>query len=310
MNYTNNSNNNVVRQPPRKKPNRGLITAGVIILVLILLFAVFAPYAIVPAGHTGVLVTFGSVSDNVMADGFHFKLPWQNVILVDNRAQKASLTTLAFSSDIQQVDVNVSVNYSVDRATSQNLYKNVGTSYYDTVMLPRIMENIKAVFSKYTAENLVGAREELSKQVKQLLTTEMRLYGIEILSVAIEDVDFTNAFTDAVEAKQVAEQTKLKVEIEQSEKLMTEKTNAERAIVTANAAAEVAKIDADAKAYALRVQAEAEAEANKLIAESVTQELINYVQANNWNGSLPQMYAGADSSMIPIVSLDSGAQAE
>lgn len=284
-----------------KKVGRMIAIIAIIVVVAIV---IFSSYVIVPAGHTGVLVTMGRVSDNVLSDGLNFKLPWQNVIMVDNRAQKASLTTQAFSSDIQQVEVNLSVNYSVDRETSQNLYKNVGVNYYDTVMLPRIMENLKATFSKYTAENLVGARETLSKQVLNQLTPEMKAYGIEVLSVAIEDVDFTNAFTDAVEAKQVAEQTKLKSEIEQSEKLMVERTTAERAVVTANADAEVAKINADAKAYAQRVQAEAEAEANKLIANSITGELIEYVQANNWDGALPRLMTSDGSSIMPILNLE------
>lgn len=302
MNFNTNQTTN--RQNQNKRRNKW-IAIGIIVLVVVILFVTFAPYVVVPAGHTGVVVTMGKVSDNVLSDGLNFKLPWQNVIMVDNRAQKASLTTQAFSSDIQQVDVNISVNYSVDRATSQNLYKNVGISYYDTVMLPRIMENVKAVFSKYTAENLVVSREMLSKQVNEMLTPELKYYGIEVISVAIEDVDFTNAFTDAVEAKQVAEQTKLKSEIEQAEKLMVEKTTAERALVTANADAEVAKINADAKAYAKRVQAEAEAEANKLVAESITAELIEYVQANLWDGALPKLMSGVDGGgFMPILSLE------
>ncbi|MDL2317503.1 hypothetical protein LJC74_00220 [Eubacteriales bacterium OttesenSCG-928-A19] len=290
------------KKPASKKKVNKLATGGIIVVAVIVLLVIFTSFVTVPAGHTGVVVTMGRVSDNVLSDGLHFKLPWQNVILIDNRTQKASLRTQAFSSDIQQVEINVSVNYSVDRETSQNLYKNVGVNYYDTVMLPRIMENVKGTFSKYTAENLVGAREMLSKQVKDLLTPEMKNYGIEVLSVAIEDVDFTDAFTDAVESKQVAEQTKLKVEIEQAEKLMVEKTTAERAVVTANADAEVAKINADAKAYAQRVQAEAEAEANRLVAESITPTLIEYVQANNWDGALPRMMTG--DSVMPIVNME------
>lgn len=296
------------KRPVNKKKVGKAVTIGIILLVVVILFFAFAPYVIVPAGHTGVVVTMGKVSDNVLSDGLNFKLPWQNVIMVDNRAQKASLRTQAFSSDIQQVEINVSVNYSVDRETSQNLYKNVGVNYYDTVMLPRIMENVKGMFSKYTAENLVGAREELSKNVKDLLIPEMKKYGIEILSVAIEDVDFTDAFTDAVESKQVAEQTKLKTEIQQAEMLMVEKTAAERALVAANADAEVAKINADAKAYAVRAEAEAEAETNKLIAESITKELIDYVQVNNWDGALPKLYAGSDGGIMPIVNLEDAAE--
>jgi len=278
-----------------------------LVVVGLILVAAFMCFVTVPPGHSGVVVTMGRVSDHVLSDGLHFKLPWQNVVLMDNRAQKKQLTTQAFSSDIQQVDIVFSINYSVDRATSQNLYKNVGVAYYETVMQPRILENLKAVFSKYTAENLVAAREVLSSQVMLLLGPEMKAFGIEVLSVAIENIDFTDAFTDAVEAKQVAEQTKLKTQIQQDEQLLIERTSAERAEIAATADAKVAQIAADAKAYAIRAQAEAEAEANKMVAQSITEQLIQYVQANGWDGRLPQFISG-ESGMLPVINLDASGQ--
>lgn len=291
------------KKPVNKKKMRSLVIVGVVVLVLLILIATFSPFVTVPTGHTGVVVAMGRVADNVLAEGLNFKLPWQNVIMIDNRAQKASLELQAFSSDIQQVDVACSINYSVDRETSQNLYKNVGVTYYSTVMMPRILENVKAVFSKYTAENLIVTRELLSDQIESLLSPELKAYGIELLSVAIENVDFTDAFTDAVENKQVAEQTKLKTQIQQSEMLMVEQTTAERAIIAANAEAEVAKIDADAKAYAREVEAQAEAEANAKIAASITPELIDYMQINRWDGALPKIMSG-DEGFMPLVNME------
>jgi regulator of protease activity HflC (stomatin/prohibitin superfamily) len=272
----------------------------------VVVVAGFMCFTTVPPGHSGVVVTMGRVSDNVLSDGLHFKLPWQNVILLDNRAQKRELTTQAFSSDIQQVDVDCSVNFSVDRDTCQRLYQTVGVAYYETVMLPRVLENLKAIFSNYSAEDLVGAREDLSKQILGILAPEMKAYGIEVLSIAIENMDFTDAFTDAVEAKQVAEQTKLKTQIQQSEQLLIEQTNAERAKITANASAEVARINAAAKAYSVRTAAEAEAEANTLLAESVTEQLIEYVKANGWDGKLPQ-FMGGTNDMLPVLNLEGDA---
>jgi len=296
-------------QGQTNKPSKAMRGGAVIAVVVagVILVAAFMCFVTVPPGHSGVVVTLGSVSDHVLSDGLHFKLPWQSVILIDNRAQIKQLTTQAFSSDIQQVDVIFSINYSVDRATSQTLYKTVGVAYYETVMLPRMLENLKAVFSKYTAENLVGAREKLSSEVLILLRPEMKAFGIEVLSVAIENIDFTDAFTDAVEAKQVAEQTKLKTQIQQDEQLLIERTNAERAQIAANADAEVARINADARAYAIRAQAEAESEANKMVAGSITEQLIRYVQANGWDGRLPQFISG-ESGMIPVINLDAGGQ--
>lgn len=256
----------------------------------------------VPTGHTGVVVTFGRTEDYVLSEGLHFKLPWQEVVKMDNRAQKVTESFSAFSSDIQQVQVNVSVNYSVDRETSQNLYKNVGAYYYDTVMMPRIYEDVKAVFSKFSADSLVAQRETLSTQITDILSPEMKAYGIEVVSVSVEDIDFTDVFTDAVEAKQVAEQAKLQATIEEEQKTMMAEQEAERARIQANADAEVAKIKADAEAYAIKIASEAEAEANRQIASSLTSELIQYNEVESWNGELPEVYA-ADGT-VPIINMD------
>ena len=296
----------MINQNPRpvnyKKVSKTVLIVGILLLLVILIFS-FAPYVVVPAGHTGVVVTMGRVSDTVLPEGLQLKLPWQNVILIDNRTQKAELVTQSFSSDIQQVDVICSVNYSIDRDMSQYLYKNVGITYYNTVMLPRILENLKGTFSKYTADNLVAERQTLAQQIMKKLEAELKPYGIQVWSVAIEDIDFTDAFTEAVESKQVAEQTKLKTIIQQEELLSIEESKAKRAKITADADAEVAKINADARAYTIRAQAEAEAEANALVAISITEPLIRYVEANGWDGKLPQYISGGSGELLPILDM-------
>lgn len=283
----------------KKSVTKGLIIAAVAIVAVIILSVSIC--VSIPTGHTGVVTTFGRVESYVLDEGIHFKLPWQKVVTMDNRTQKGSVTMQAFSSDIQQVDVICTVNYGVNRSTSQDLYKNVGVHYYDTVMLPRINESIKSVFSKYTAESLVGQREKLSTQILEILLPEMNSYGIDVSAVSVENIDFTDVFTDAVEAKQVAEQAKLQATIEQEQKTIEEKAIAERKTISAEAEANVQKIQADAEAYATKVQAEADAEANSKIAASMTQELLKYLEIKQWNGILPKIYSGNGGSLIPII---------
>ena len=283
-----------------KKKIIPLAVLGVIV-VLIALLGLTAT-STVPAGHTGIVVTFGHVEDYVLEEGLHFKFPWQLVIIMDNRTQKAQLNFQAFSSDIQQVDVKCSVNYSIHKETSQNLYKNIGVNYYSTVVEPRILENVKSIVAKYSAENLIQSRDELSTQTKAILGPEMNAYGIEILSIAIEDIDFTDVFTNAVEAKQVAEQSKLQATIEQEQKNMEQEAEAKRKVVAAEAEAQVAKIQADADAYAVEVQAKAEAEANDKLAASLTELLVKYNETLKWNGELPQI-VGSE-SVLPILNME------
>ena len=258
----------------------------------------------VPTGFTGVLTTFGRVEENITLDaGINFKMPWQKIITMDNREQRSNFAFNAFSSDIQQTSVTGSVNYKINPATAMLLFKGVGINYKDTLISPRLLENVKIVFGRYTAENLISKRDILADEILTLMKTDLESYGITVISIAIEDIDFTDSFTNAIEAKQVATQEKLRAQTVQEQANMEAQAQAERQRIAAQAEADVAKIQADAEAYATTTKATAEAEANKKINASLTQELIDYVQANNWDGKLPGTYMGNSSGALPILDI-------
>jgi len=282
----------------------GVIGAGV--------FGFMSCTATVPTGHTGVLTTFGKVEDQTLDAGFNTKLPWQSVVNMDNRVQKATSTLYCFSSDIQEVTISYTLNYQINKNNAQTLYKTVGVAYCDTVILPNIAEAVKVVTARYTAEELVGSRAELATAIEEVLTLQLESYNIELVSAAIEDMDFTDAFTNAVEAKQVAAQNKLQAEIEQQQKVMEQEAAAKIAKIQAEAEAEAAKIKADADAEVAKIKAEAElevektkadakkysgekeAEANKALSESITDELLEYQYIQQWDGKLPETYVGSE----------------
>ena len=291
----------------RKGPGVKLIVALVILVAVIIALIALAPYTVVPTGHVGIVSTFGRVEDYTLPEGLHFKNPMQQVYMMNTRKQKAALTLQAFSSDIQQVDVVCSVNYTV--VDARDLYKNVGIDYYNQIMDNRIQESVKSVFTKYTAENLIGARLTLTDQIKELLDPYMTTQGIRIDSVAIENIDFTDAFTNAVEEKQVALQTKLRVETEQAQQVSVEKSAAERRVIAANAEAQERSIFAEADAKVARIQADAaryageqEAAKNQALAASLTDEFINYLKVTRWNGSVPQVQLSG-SEAYPVINL-------
>ena len=278
-----------------------IILAGVVIVALLIATTCTAT---VETGYTGIVTTFGKVEDITMEAGLHFKSPFQQIVVMDNREQKSTFTTEAFSSDIQQVNITGSINYAINKSTAMNLFKEVGTDYFNKLVYPRMLEITKGVFSKYTAENLVANRQTLSESIRD------GLYSINVISLSIENIDFTDAFTDAVEAKQVAAQKKLQAEIEQSQMTMETQQQAERQRINAEAAANVAKINADADAYAVKVRSEAESEANKLIAESLTENLLRQNEIKAWDGKLPTYMGGGNGSTIPILRMEETGAAE
>jgi regulator of protease activity HflC (stomatin/prohibitin superfamily) len=281
-------------------PNRFKGLTATVGVVLATVLVIIACISYVPTGYTGIVTTFGKVHDEVFDAGINFHAPWDNVIKMDNREQRTTFQLAAFSKDIQQVDVQGSVNFNIDKVTAQNLYRDVGTGYAEILIGPRIQEDVKIIIAKYTAENLIDNRQAMSDAIYDLLKAELAPKGINVISLAIENIDFTDAFEAAVEAKQVATQEKQRVQTQQEQETMTAKQKAERARIAAQADADVAKINADAEAYAVKVQAEAQAEANKQINASLTTELIEYNKINNWDGKLP-MFTGGDT--IPLINL-------
>lgn len=248
----------------------------------------------VPTGHTGIVTTFGKVHDETRDAGLTIHAPWESIIKMDNREQRVAFNLQAFSRDIQQVDIQGSINININKSTAMILYREVGTDYINIFVTPRIQEDVKIVIAQYTAENLIENRQAASDAIYELIKAELTDKGINVISLALENVDFTDAFEAAVEAKQVATQEKQRAQTEQERMTMEEEAKAKRSVIIANAEAERAKIAAQADLEVVKIQAEAalyagekEAEMNKRISEALTDELIQYYWIKQWNGKLP-----------------------
>ena len=269
--------------------HRGRIVATVLVVVIALIFAISC-FSFVPTGHTGVVTLFGKVEDYTLDSGVHFKNPFARVIKMDNRIQKESVELSCFSSDIQEVEVVFTLNYQISKEYAMNIYKTIGKNYFDTAVSPIITESVKTVAARYTAEDLINKRNELAMAIETDMKEKLLIFNIELVSTSIEDMDFTDAFTNAVEEKQVAAQNKLKAE-----------TEAAQRVVEAEAEAEIRRVTAEAEAYEILQRAEAEAQANQKLAESITDRLIEYRYYEVWDGKLPQMVMGE--STTPMVQI-------
>ena len=263
---------------------------GVLALVSVVVIAASACFTSVPAGHTGVVLTFGRVEDNVLQEGLHFKLPFmQRVMIVDNRIVKLDVSTEAFSRDLQTINTNVAVNYHISKEESSKLYKNVGLGYEDVLITPAVNEVLKAVTAKYTAVELVSSRSEVSVLLDDGLNEKLNGYGIYINELNIINWDFSEEYINAIEAKQVAEQNLIKTRTEQ-----------EQALVIANTEAEKRVIAAEAEANEIKLLSEANAESNRIITESLSGELLKYQTIQRWNGELPRVTGGSTTPMLDV----------
>lgn len=258
------------------KKKKNAIIGAVIALVIAVCLAM--SITVVQAGHTGVITTFGKVSENVLQEGIHMKAPWQKITKIDNRIVKLTVDTDGSTKDLQQVNTELAVNYRVDSSKSYYIIKNVGRTYEDTLVTPATNEVLKAVMAKYSAEECITNRASLSTEIIQSINEKLNKQGIFVEDINIVNFNFSAELNAAIEAKQVAEQNKLKAETEK-----------EQTIIEAEAAAEKKTIAAKANADAILIEAKAEAEANELLNKSLSNKVINYEAVQKWNGELPKV---------------------
>jgi regulator of protease activity HflC (stomatin/prohibitin superfamily) len=261
-------------------PYKKSIISGLIAIVI--LVVIFSSATTVASGNRGVLLQLGAVKSTVLTEGLHFKVPFfQTVQPIEVRVQKEESTQTAASKDLQMVTAKVAVNYSVDPGAVNTLYQEVGLDYRSRIVDPAIAESLKAITARYTAEELISKRPEVSAQVKEMLAVKLTKYYMILEDINIKEFAFSEEFNKAIESKQTAEQNALR---------------AQRDL-------ERVKIEAEQKI----AQAGAEAESLRLKKLEVTAELIQLKQIEvqekaleKWDGHLPSVTGGA----TPFIDLE------
>src|SRR4030066_2022275 len=261
----------------KKVPTPILITA---IVILVLLFA--KPWVQVGPGQRGVGLYFGAVQKNVLGEGLHFRIPvMQEVVIMDVKVQKVVTDTVAASADLQDVTSSIALNYHLVPDKANIVYQTIGASYKERIIDPAILEVVKAVSARYTAEELITKRPQVSEAMRISLMDRLKEYNIAVDAFSIVAFSFSKVFAEAIEAKQTAEQLALKA-----------RRDLERV-----------KIEAEQKVTAAR----AEAESLRLQRANISPDLIelrkkeaNLKAIEKWDGILPQVTGGGAVPFIGI----------
>lgn len=280
--------------PPIPRIQNKLIRFGLIGVALIIAFFVFVPFAVVPNGHRGVMLTFGKASDTPLTEGLHFRIPIVNTVYkMPVMIERSETASEAASRDLQRVNTTVVLNFHVDPTQVVSVYRSLGEfpNIEPRIIDPAVQESMKAVTAMYTAEQLVTKREEVAGKIRDEVNERVSRHGVIVDEFSITNFKFSDAFDAAIEAKTVAEQQKLKAERD----LQRIEVEAKQTIEKARAEAESQKLAAEAQARALELQRAA-----------VTPELIRLREvevqrmfAEKWDGKLPTMTGGA----VPFINV-------
>ena len=241
-----------------------------IALILIILF--FNSWFIVEPWYNWFTVTLWKINKTVYSDWLHIKTPFiTKAVKYNIQTQKLQEKSEASSKDLQTVTASIVVNYKYKESEVVNLYKNVWKEekVAEKIITPAVQEVFKSVVAKYSAEQLITERSNVSKDIETTLNTRLKDYGIQIQLFNIVNFDFSKSFNDAIEAKVTAEQNALA----EKNKLEKVKYESEQKVVAA-----------EAQAKAIQTQWGA--------------EYVKLKWIEKWNGNLPETMAGQDTSLI------------
>ena len=305
-----NFNFNTKSNPQSPGINPRFFSTGMIIIIAMLAIAsaLMNSWYTIDQGDRGVLLTNGAIS-TVVEPGLHFKLPFlQKVEKISLRQQVVkwgcetndrnnnsgcgNLPAMqSYSRDQQPADMRVTVNFHVPESEVAAVYTNYGTidSLADRVIARKAPQEIKTVFGQYDAVSVIQNRAKFNKDVSDAIV-KVTDGPVTIDSVQVENINFSNAYEQAVEARMTAQ-----VEVQKQEQnLQQEKIKADIAVTQAKGRADSVQAEADASAYRTKIEGEATADAIKLRAAALADNplLVELTKAEKWNGQLP-------TSMIP-----------
>ncbi len=255
-------------------------TLLVVLSVVLLFIFVTVPFSFytVDTGEVAVVKYLGKVKD-VREAGTYFDF-WMtnNVTTYDAKVQNVPITTAAYSSDAQTMTIEMNLQYQIYSDKVMEITKQYGSlEALQTRVASVATERIKSVMSSYKAMDIIAKRAEMPALAAEAITNAVNEdFHVRITTVAITNIDFSDAFEKAVEDKMIAEQAKLKAEYENERK--------------------IAKAEADAKAKILA--AEAESKANELLQRTLTDKILEEMFIDKWDGKLPEVMSGDNLSMI------------
>lgn len=266
-----------VKEALKKVPVFVLVAAGIFVSLVFT-----RPWVQIGPGQRGVVLNFGAVQEKVLNEGLHFRVPiMQDIITVDVRIQKSLTNAASASSNLQDVNSDVALNYHIIPDKANLVYQSIGVEFKERIIDPAVQEVVKAVTARYSAEELITKRPAVSEAMRANLAERLMGHNISVDAFSIVGFSFSRIFMEAIESKQTAEQLALKA----MRDLDRIKIEAEQTIAAAKAQAE-----------SLRLQR-----------ANISPDLIELrkIEANlkaieKWNGILPQV---TGSGAVPLIGL-------
>jgi prohibitin 2 len=254
---------------------------GVAVLLFIGLILMSATSYVIEPGNRGLKVTLGKTDDQFLPEGFGLKAPFvTSIVTVNIRQRTKPVEADCFSSDLQQVKIDLRVLYRIPETSVVQIYRQFSGDPFDSLIAPRVQEAIKEVTALLTAEQIVKGREDIKK--KTLAAAAHKIGTMLVVEdIVVRDINLSNELEKAIEAKMVAEQQANQARFTQ---------------VQTQVEAETAVISAKGEAEAIRVRGEA---------LRMSPAFLRWKIVERWNGRSPMVVpSGPDNAgaalLLPV----------
>lgn len=237
----------------------------------------------------GIVKTFGQV-DHTISGGLNFVNPITDTVeIMDLKVHVKEASFASYTKDAQPLTSTIEYQYEPVASRAMEIVSQHGSyEAMETKLCAAVEERAKIVMAKYSAMPLLEARSSLSAQVQEEVKELENLFPVTFSQVVVKDIDFSDAFEKAVEAKMEAEQNALRAQNEKQE-----------AITRAEQAREVAKVNAEAAIAAAEGEAKA-LEITRKALENMPDTWIAQQYLEKWDGKLPTYMLGEGSSNIML----------
>lgn len=240
---------------------------GSILCIALVLMFILVPWCFntIDSGEIAVVKTLGRVTDTAEPGMYSYFWMTTNYVKLDTKVRQVDITTSSYSNDKQTMDIQMTVQYQIKKDMAKEIVIHYGSLEMLEARIQSVaIERTKAIMSSYTADSLIEQRNVISTAVAEAVEAALGdNYYIDITNVALTNIDFSDAYEQAVEQKMIATQEVERAKAEAQKAEETAKGQLKVAEQEALAKIEAAKADAEAKRLA------AEAEANAIAIKSL-----------------------------------------
>lgn len=244
------------REVTGQKLRAGRIAAAAVLAVVVLVLLLKC-ISVVGTGQVAVVTRFGNVV-GTEGQGIHMKLPVDSYHKIDCTQQQVTAEYSTASKDNQSVTQEITAQVVVDPERAEELYVKFLGNHMQGIVAPVLSDGFKAANAKFTLEETIEKRDELSAEMLQAVQDRLEPYGIKVVSVEIKNVALPDEYKAAVERQKVAERDQLTAKVEQE-------------------------------------TAEIQAQTNKVLADSLDERNFQKMFIEKWDGVLPKYMGGGDS---------------